>query len=62
MSSSVTPLKRSALEAGFDSPRKDEEPVDEVKGVASVPKISKARACMQTAIIMMSRNKLTDCF
>ncbi|CRG92587.1 Transcriptional activator of proteases prtT [Talaromyces islandicus] len=47
MSSSVTPLKRSALEAGFDSPRKDEEPVDEGKGLASVPKISKARACAE---------------
>jgi hypothetical protein len=46
MSSNGTPLKRSALEAGFDSPRKDEDG-DEGKGSASVPKISKARACMQ---------------
>lgn len=47
MSSNITPLKRSALEAGFNSPRKDEEPTDEGKGSAPVPKISKARACMQ---------------
>lgn len=45
--SSVLPLKRSAVEAGFDSPRKDDEPGDEGKGLASVPKISKARACMR---------------
>jgi hypothetical protein len=41
MSTNVTPLKRSAVEAGSDN----DDSVIDVDTKASVPKVSKARAC-----------------
>ncbi|KAH8695498.1 putative C6 transcription factor [Talaromyces proteolyticus] len=48
--SNVTPLKRSALEAGLDTPRKDDDAGDtdtKASVSGSVPRVSKARACAE---------------
>jgi hypothetical protein len=44
MPSTITPVKRSALEAGLDDSQKDDDSPS-VDGKLLAPKISKARAC-----------------
>ncbi|KAL1969597.1 hypothetical protein VTN77DRAFT_8150 [Rasamsonia byssochlamydoides] len=46
MASTVTPMKRSAVEAGLDGPRKEDD-TPSVEGKITAPKISKARACAE---------------
>lgn len=56
MSTKVTPLKRSAVEAGLDN----DDSVIDIDSKVSVPKVSKARACECEQVMFIKAKALTS--